>query len=62
MGPKSRLDSLKEGKIAFTEIIGFYSKSRRCETHALCGGKFGNTYSYNCGLDGKQSVTGEFVL
>ena len=56
MGPKSRLDSLEKGKIAFTEIIGFYSESRRCEAHALCGEKCRSAYSYNCGLDDKDSL------
>jgi len=32
-----RLDSLEMWIVAFTEIIGFYSESRRCEFRALCG-------------------------
>jgi hypothetical protein len=56
MGPKTRLDSLEKKKIAFTEIIGHYSESRRCEVHALSEKKCRNTYSYNCGLDGKDNL------
>jgi hypothetical protein len=61
VGPKARLDSLEKRKIAFMELIGLYSESRRCDVHAFSRDN-AETPILQPSIEWlRQSVMGEFV-